>query len=136
MIQFYFLSIFLNGLSGYTLVRNADDDFAAPEAGFRLAIHNETFRFILGIATIITGLLKILSSVKGDIPVVGDSIPALAGFLSGFILVFEYYRNRSSLEPEHTDKIEQVLIHNKKWVGYFALAAALLHFLLPTVLFL
>jgi hypothetical protein len=135
MIQFYFLSIFLNGLSGYALARN-DEDAIVPDMGFRFSIHNETCRFILGAATIVTGLLKLLSSVKGDVPVVGDIIPALAGFLAGFILVFEYYRNRSTLEPEHTEKIEQVLIHNKKWVGYFALASAALHFLLPSVLFL
>jgi hypothetical protein len=136
MIQFYFLSILLNGLSGYILTRNTGDDSAVQEAGFHLSIRNETFRFILGAATIVTGLLKILSSVRGDVPVVGDIVPALAGLLSGFILVFEFYRGRSSLDPEHTDKIEQVLVHNKKWVGYFALAAAALHFLLPTVLFL
>jgi hypothetical protein len=136
MIQFYFLSILLNGLSGYTLIQNVDDDPVEPDTGFRFSIRNETFRLILGVATIITGLLKILSSTRGDVPVVGDLVPALAGFLAGFILVFEYYRSRSTLEPEHTDKIEQVLIHNKKWVGYFALAAAALHFFLPSVLFL
>jgi hypothetical protein len=136
MIQFYFLSILLNGLSGYVLVRNADEDAGALETGFRISIHNETFRFILGAATIVTGLLKILSALRGDVPVVGDIVPALAGFLAGFILMFEYYRSRSTLEPEHTEKIEQVLIHNKKWVGCFSLAAAALHFLLPSVLFL
>jgi hypothetical protein len=136
MMQFYFLSILLNGLSGYALTRNTDEEKSVLDAGFRLSIHNETCRFILGAATIVMGLLKILSSVRGDVPVVGDIIPALAGFLAGFILVFEFYRNRSTLEPEHTEKIEQVLIHNKKWVGYFALAAAVLHFFLPSVLFL
>jgi hypothetical protein len=136
MIQFYFLSILLNGLSGYALARDADDDAMALDTGFRFSLHNETCRFILGAATIVTGLLKILSSVRGDVPVVGDIVPALAGFLSGFVLVFEYYRSRSTLEPEHTEKLEQVLIHNKKWVGYFALVAAALHFLLPSVLFL
>jgi hypothetical protein len=136
MIQFYFLSILLNGLSGYALTRNTDEEDLVLDTGFRLSIHNETCRFVLGAATIVMGLLKILSSVRGDVPVVGDIVPALAGFLAGFILVFEYYRSRSTLEPEHTEKIEQVLIHNKKWVGYFALAAAALHFLLPSVLFL
>jgi hypothetical protein len=136
MIQFYFLSILLNGLSGYALTRNTDDDAVVLDTGFRLSLHNETCRFVLGAATIVTGLLKILSSIRGDVPVVGDLIPALAGFLSGFILVFEFYRNRSTLEPEHTEKIEQVLIHNKKWVGYFAMVAAALHFILPSVLFL
>jgi hypothetical protein len=138
MIQFYFLSILLNGLSGYALIGDSeeDDDAVSPEMGFRLSLQNEICRLILGAATIITGLLKILSSLKGDVPVVGDLVPALAGFLAGFVLVFEYYRGRSTLEPEHTEKIEQVLMHNKKWVGYFALAAAVLHFILPSVLFL
>jgi hypothetical protein len=136
MIQFYFLSILLNGLTGYVLTQNTDEDLAALDTGFRFSLRNETCRFVLGAATIITGLLKILSSIRGDVPVVGDLIPALAGFLAGFILVFEYYHSRSTLEPEHTEKIEQVLIHNKKWVGCFALAAAVLHFFLPSVLFL
>jgi hypothetical protein len=136
MLQFYFLSILLNGLTGYALIHNTDEDLAALDTEFRFSLHNETCRFILGAATIIVGLLKILSSIKGDVPVVGDLIPALAGFLGGFILVFEYYRNRSTLEPEHTEKIEQVLIHNKKWIGYFALMAAAFHFFLPSVLFL
>jgi hypothetical protein len=136
MIQFYFLSILLNGLSGYALTRNTDDDAIVLDAGFRFSLYNETCRLILGAATILMGLLKILSSLRGDVPVIGDIIPALASFLAGFILVFEYYRSRSTLEPEHTEKIEQVLIHNKKWVGYFAMAAAVLHFFLPSVLFL
>jgi hypothetical protein len=136
MIQFYFLSILLNGLSGYALASDTGDDAVVLDAGFRFSFHNETCRLILGAATILIGLLKILSSVQGDVPVIGDIVPALAGFLAGFVLVFEYYRNRSTLEPEHTEKIEQVLMHNKKWVGGFALAAAALHFLLPSVLFL
>jgi hypothetical protein len=136
MLQFYFLSILLNGLAGYALTQNTDEDLAALDTGFRVSLRNETCRLVLGAATIITGLLKILSAIRGDVPVVGDLIPALAGILGGFILVFEYYRGRSTLEPEHTEKIEQVLIHNKRWIGYFALAAAALHFLLPSVLFL
>ncbi|MDR1248034.1 MAG: hypothetical protein LBK63_01915 [Treponema sp.] len=136
MIQFYFLSILFNGLSGYALISASNEDVADPEMGFRLSLQNEICRLILGAATIITGLLKILSSLRGDVPVVGDLVPALAGFLAGFVLVFEYYRGRSTLEPEHTEKIEQVLMHNKKWIGYISLAAAALHFILPSVLFL
>jgi hypothetical protein len=136
MIQFYFLSILLNGLAGYVLITNPDDEDTGLDTGFRLSLKNETYRLILGILTIVIGFLKILSVVQGDIPVVGDLIPALAGFLAGFVLVFEYYRNRSTLEPEHTEKIEMLLIHNKKWIGFLALTAAGLHFLFPSVLFL
>jgi TctA family transporter len=138
MIQFYFLSIVLNALSGYVLSRDTGDVSIGDDAdtGFRLSLQNETSRLILGVLTIVMGLLKILSSFQGDLPIIGDFIPAVAGFFAGFSLVFEYYRSRSTLEPEHTDKIEHLLIHNKKWIGYFALAAAALHFLFPSVLFL
>jgi hypothetical protein len=140
MIQFYFLSIVLNALSGYVLTREGGDFTAGGDTGldtgFHLSLQNETSRLILGVLTIVVGLLKILSSVPGDLPVIGDLIPALAGFLAGFALVFEYYRGRSTLEPEHTDKIEHLLMHNKKWIGFIALAAAGLHFLFPSVLFL
>jgi hypothetical protein len=141
MIQFYFLSIVLNALSGYVLTREPTDggygaDESGLDTGFHVSLQNETSRLILGVLTIVVGLLKILSSVSGDLPVVGDLIPALAGFLAGFALVFEYYRSRTTLEPEHTDKIERLLIHNKKWIGYLALAVAGLHFLFPSVLFL
>ncbi|MDR2740234.1 MAG: hypothetical protein LBB68_10455 [Treponema sp.] len=136
MIQFYFLSILLNGLSGYVLITDSDDGDAGLDTGFRLSFKNETCRLILGILTIVIGFLKILSVVQGDVPVIGDLIPALAGFLAGFALVFEYYRSRSTLEPEHTEKIETLLVHNKKWIGLLALVAAGLHFLFPSVLFL
>ncbi|GHV78560.1 hypothetical protein AGMMS49944_03510 [Spirochaetia bacterium] len=137
MIQFYFLSIVLNALSGYVLTREPkDEEPDLDTVGFHWSLQNETTRLILGVLTIVVGLLKILSSVQGDLPVIGDLIPALAGFLAGFALVFSYYRSRSTLESEHTDKIEHLLMHNKKWVGFFALAAAGLHFLFPSVLFL
>jgi hypothetical protein len=140
MIQFYFLSIVLNALSGYVLTREGGDvtngEDTDVDTGFHLSLQNETSRLILGVLTIVVGLLKILSPVPGDLPIIGDLIPALVGFLAGFTLVFEYYRSRSTLEPEHTDKIERLLIHNKKWIGFIAMAAAGLHFLFPPVLFL
>jgi hypothetical protein len=136
MIQFYFLSILLNGLSGYVLITEPGDDDTGLDTGFRLSFKNETCCLILGILTIVIGFLKILSAVQGDVAVIGDLVPALTGFLAGFVLVFEYYRSRSTLEPEHTEKIEQLLIHNKKWIGFLALAVAGLHFLFPSVLFL
>ncbi|MDR1597252.1 MAG: hypothetical protein LBR99_06065 [Treponema sp.] len=136
MIQFYFLSILLNGLLGYILITNPGDEDTSLDTGFRFSLKNETCRLILGILTIVIGFLKVLSAVQGDVPVIGDLVPALAGFLAGFVLVFEYYRSRSTLEPEHTEKIEHLLMHNKKWIGFLALVSAGLHFLFPSVLFL
>jgi hypothetical protein len=139
MIQFYFLSIFFNALTGYILITGASGDGdagASLESDLGLSVHGETFRLILGILTMVTGLLKLLSSVQGDVPVIGDLIPALVGLFAGFILVFSFYRNRASLESEEAEKIEGFLLKNRKWVGFIAVAAAALHFMFPLVILL
>ena len=135
MLQFYFLSIVLNALAGYLLITADEDGVLEFKSGFSLK--DETFRLIVGILSILIGLLKILSVVKGDMPVIGDLLPALTGFLSGFILIVEYYRSRSSLDiSEQSEKIDRLLLKNKKIIGVAALIAAALHFLFPTVLLL
>jgi len=135
MLQFYFLSIALNALAGYILI--AGDDVGVLELKSSFSLKDETLRLVVGILSVITGLLKILSPIEGDIPVVGDLIPALTGLLSGFILIFEYYRQRSTLEvTKHTDRIDRILVSNKRIIGVIAIIAAVLHFLFPKVLLL
>jgi len=135
MLQFYFLSIALNALAGYILITG--NEFGVLEFKSSFSLKDETLRLVIGILSVVTGILKILSPVEGDIPVVGDLIPALAGLLAGFVLIFEYYRNRSSLETtEHTERIDRILISNKRIIGVLAIIAAALHFLFPKVLLL
>jgi hypothetical protein len=136
MIQFYFLSIVFNAIGGFCLLSEGKEEEAALETSLSIFTGNETFRLVLGVLSIVTGVLKILSSVPGDIPVLGDLFPALAGFLTGFILVFEYYRGRAGVESEGAEKLEGMLSKNRKWIGLVPMAAAVLHFLFPTVLFL
>jgi hypothetical protein len=132
MMQFYFLSIFFNALTGYVLVMGNRQE----EAGLGFSINNETFRLVLGILTMATGLLKLLSAVQGDIPVVGDLLPALVGLAAGSILIFGFYRERSSVKSEAIEKIEGFLTKNEKIIGFAALGAAVLHFMFPSVLLL
>jgi hypothetical protein len=137
MIQFYFLSILFNAVVGYLLaMEDRGTDTSSLEASFRFSVKNETFRLILGILTMLMGLLKILSSVQGDVPVIGDLIPALTGMASGFILAFDYYQGHSSLNEEKSEKLSRILGKNRRWIGFAAMASAALHFLFPSVLFL
>ncbi|GHV18214.1 hypothetical protein FACS189493_7240 [Spirochaetia bacterium] len=133
-MQFYFLSILFNAVSGYLLVNDTDQESGAAEGDIRLLMRNETFRLILGILTMLMGLLKLLSST--DLPVIGDLIPAVVGLVSGFILIFEYYRRHSTLEPEESEKLTVTLVKNRRWIGFIAIASAALHFLFPSVLLL
>ena len=134
MIQFYFLSIVLNATAGYILI-SKDESAIEFKSGFSLK--SETSKLVLGILSLVIGLMKLLSVYEGDVPVAGDLFPALAGFFSGFILIFEYYRSRSTIgNSENSVKIDRVLVANKKLIGMAALLSALLHFLFPKVLLL
>ncbi|MCL2232214.1 MAG: hypothetical protein FWB99_03965 [Treponema sp.] len=137
MLQFYFMSIVMNALAGYILVTGDKEDHEPLVFKSGLSFKDETFMLVVGILSVLTALMKILSSVEGDVPVIGDLFPALTGFLAGFILIFEYYRKRTSLETsDSTEKVDRLLIANKKIIGMAALAAAVLHFLFPRVLLL
>ncbi|MDR1618980.1 MAG: hypothetical protein LBS06_08070, partial [Treponema sp.] len=100
MIQFYFLSILFNLVSGYLLVTDRPEAEESVESSLKFPVNSGTLKLILGILTALTGLLKLLSSVEGDVPVAGDLLPALTGMVAGVVLVFSYYREQSTLETE------------------------------------
>lgn len=134
MLQFYFLSIALNVLAGYILF-TGDDDVLGFKS--RFSLKDETFKLIVGILSAITGLLKILSPIEGDVRIIGDLFPALTGLLCGFILILDYYHGSSSMVASgRLEKVDLLLLKNRKIIGIAALIAAVLHFLFPTVLLL
>jgi hypothetical protein len=136
MIQFYFLSILFNAAGGFVLFTNSGEGgTAAIEAEIHFSLQNETFRLILGILTALTGLLKLLSPVQGDIPVIGDLVPAAAGLVTGFILLFDYYQGRSFFE-EGDSRMKAIITVNRKWIGFASMVVAGLHFIFPHALLL
>jgi hypothetical protein len=136
MSQFYFLSILFNAFSGFVLFTDNGEGESSLEERLNIPVNNGTFRLVVGILTLITGLLKLLSSVHGDTPVVGDLVPALAGLVSGFILVFAYYDERAASDTGKFRVFGGAVLRHKKWAGLAAIAAAALHFLFPQALLL
>ncbi|MDR2048835.1 MAG: hypothetical protein LBP69_05220 [Treponema sp.] len=134
MLPFYFLTILFNAVLGYVLAFRQKE--VREENGFSLSFDNEVFRLVLGAASMFTGILKILSPVAGNIPVIGDLVPALANLLGGFILVFEYYRNRTTVHSEAVEKTGDMIEKNRKIAGFVSIGAAVLHFVFYSVLFL
>jgi hypothetical protein len=134
MLPFYFLTILFNAVSGYVLAFRREE--IREENGFSFSFDNEVFRLILGAVSIFTGILKVLSPVAGNIPVIGDLVPALANLVGGFILVFEYYRNRTTVRSEAVEKMGDIVEKNRKIAGFISLGAAVLHFVFYPVPFL
>ncbi|MDR0909275.1 MAG: hypothetical protein LBM77_05855 [Spirochaetaceae bacterium] len=128
MMQFYFLSVALNALTGFVLFK--DDG----ESGFVASLRNSSFRLVLGICTAIMGVLSILAAT--DIPVVGDLLPAFAGLAGGVSLIFEFYKSKTTVVSENTEKVQGIVEKYKKPLGIVCLATAIVHFIIPGVLFL
>jgi hypothetical protein len=172
MLQFYFLSIMLNLISGMILVYGKNlissgtekhtndeghflkelDDTASGEKkdnsrssvkntmttvfGENTIFDDKTFRLVLGILTMFVGLMKLLSVVHNDVPIIGDLLPAVAGLLGGFCLLVEFYRQNSTAELKLPDFIQRLFVEDRRYLGILCIVAAILHFVFPDVLLL
>ena len=144
MAQFYFLSVLLNILAGLILIfgKNLAEPLAEGEDDGESAItigsftlDNSGFRLIVGILCVFVALMKILSVFKGDVPVVGDLLPVLAGLISGASILLEYYIASSEDEPLSETPIAK-LLEWRKYIGIGCIAVAILHFVFPQIIFL
>ncbi|HUX50678.1 MAG TPA: hypothetical protein VMW73_07760 [Spirochaetia bacterium] len=137
MYQFYFLSIVLNLLAGIALAYDAIDEKFSLSVFFNRDIFNrQGFRLSLGIATSIVGFFKLLSVTAGNVPVVGDLLPALTGLILGGSLLALYYQERSTVSGPIIQSIDNIFLKNRTVFGILGIITAVLHFLFPSVLFL
>ena len=138
MVQLYFLSIVFNGFTGFLLMMGDSDDTGSIEGNIKFSPFNGGFRLILGILTMLTGMLKLLSPVENQIPILGDFLPAVAGIIAGFILIFGFYREHSTKVDKEgkLDRIGDIFLQYKKIAGIILLVVAGLHFLFPKAFFL
>lgn len=95
-----------------------------------------TFRLVVAILSGLVGILKLLSTIQNDVPVIGDLIPALAGLAACFALLVEYYIQKSTTEVKLPSVLNTVFISGRKYLGIFCIIAGVLHFIFPRVLFL
>ena len=134
MLQLYFLSILCNGLAGFLFLYG--DAFEGKSVESKSSYFNGGFRLIVGIVTAVTGLLKLLAPVR--VPILGDLLPAAAGLVAGFMLVYGFYREQGSGDDDggNVDRIGGLFLKQKKPIGIACIAIAALHFLFPYALFL
>jgi len=142
------MSILFNALAGYILVLGNND---IETEGWSFSLNNQKIRLGIGILAFTTGILKILSPVTENIPVVGDLFPALAGLAGGCILILEYFPGKTAAnsagftddfgdDPPPARGIKRLIsalaIKHKKIIGIFCLITAPLHLVFYPVIFL
>lgn len=136
MIQFYFLSVLLNVMGGYALMIHDAQEKGTKFDGVKNFLKDMTVRLVLGVLSVIVGFFKLLTVMRGDIPIVGDFLPAIAGLVSGFSLLLEFYRGNSNVTTDTLEKMERVFTANRRIVGTAAMIIGVVHFLFASVLFL
>jgi hypothetical protein len=132
VIQVYFLSILCNALSGFVLFSGGPETGDVSKDLFK----NTSFRLILGVVTTVVGLLKLLSVVPGNYPVVGDIAPAIGGLAAGAALIHEFYKKHATVTSPSAEKVSAFVDLHQKIIAGISVATAILHFLFPTALFL
>lgn len=162
MLQFYFMSVLLNVLTGLVLVYATDflkenfqnkpyssdgDDFMFDSAPAESSSSDDeklfgasflddmTFRFVLGLLTTFLGLVKLFVSMNMAYAVLDDFFPAMAGILGGIIILLEFITVRRD-DIELPDVLLNLCVSGRKFVGFFCIGAGILHFILPRVILL
>ena len=137
MYQIYLLSILTMLLAGVTLAFERLDERIKIGAFFSETLFKSLgFKLGLGIATLLVGIFQFLTVAPGDVKVVGDLIPAIAGIIGGGVLVVQYYQEKSTVESRLIETIDRIFVRNAPNIGVLLLVVAILHFLFHRVLFL
>ena len=153
MLQFYFLSILLNLVTGLILfcekepVQDSlfDDDLDLSDKASESAASNnpilgfmesKNFKLVLGVLSVLVGLMKLLSVVQNDVPVIGDLFPAVAGLVGGFCILLQFYMETNSIDYVPNGLLQTIFVDNRRTIGSCCLVVATIHFIFPKVLFM
>jgi hypothetical protein len=134
MMQFYFLSVFVNLLAALVLSGEYLGSKMKNLEPLMTALSVRGARLGVGIAAFLVGFLKLL--IPQDVPVVGDLLPALGGMAMGAALFFEYMKERGDKTEEEMSSLEKLAVGYKVPLGLAGGIISVLHFLLPRFLFL
>lgn len=153
MLQFYFLSILLNLVTGLVLFcqkdRSHDDLFGQDDFGLSAEsadspygnpildfMESKNFKLVLGVLSVLVGLMKLLSVVQNDVPVVGDLLPAVAGLVGGGCILLQFYMETNSIDYVPNSLLQRLFVDSRRTIGICCLVVATLHFVFPRAIFL
>lgn len=134
-------------------VKNPDDDISFLDTDYRGVklphqkktvnamfaknsfLNDKLFQLVLGILTIFVAVIKFLSPING-LPFVGDLVPSIAGLLGGAAILLEYYVEKGSADLELPPFFQMIFVDYQKYIGIGCMVVAVIHFIVPKVLFL
>ena len=132
MAQFYLLSVLTTITAGLTLAGDFLGEKIAFLAGLGKLRENRRAQTVLGIVSIVVGVVKLIVLSPGEhVPVVGDILPALSGIALGAIVLIEAHRLRVEGRSEPLERLSKTVLTYRVPVGITGAVIGLLHFLVP-----
>ncbi len=133
MVQFYALSVFANIFIGILLSSGPGQESRTVLTRIKVILEDKGAKFILGLISFIIGFFKILTPTSGDVPVIGDILPAISGMVLGGVLLLDFFKASSDAKPAVVEKIDNIILPNKRYLGMAGILAGILHFLMPGI---
>jgi hypothetical protein len=138
MLQFYFLSVAANFLSGTALSADWMSEKFHSLAPILGALSARRARMIIGLGALMVGLGTLFVPAAGPL-ILGDLFPSAVGVAVGIALLFEVIRQEAFFpgeQPAREDRAGKAPRAYRSALGVLAYAAAILHFFLPERLFI
>jgi len=136
MAQLYLLSVVANIVAGLALSADYLGERVAFLSGWGKVRESRSMAVTVGAVALIVGVLKLIVRSPGEtVVIVGDLLPALGGIGLGLILLGESMR-KGVAEKTGVDKVTDVVLTYRVPVGIAGIVLGLLHFLLPSALFI
>lgn len=129
---------FLDELETERLEKEKEENFENSFLGNLFApvfslIKDNILKIVIGIVSIFVGFIKLFYTVQNDIALVGDFLPATAGIFGGAFIVLQHFDEKSEYGLTFPEFFENIFYNGKKYLGFFCIAAGVLHFIFPRV---
>lgn len=136
MLQIYFLTVLTNIIAGLTI---AAPFLSTKIEGFQQItekMENRNYRVILGSVTLITGLFALLNHSTVSMAILGDLIPAITAMAMGLVLIVFYFFSDDEDTSKIVKSIKEVSEKYGNILGITGIIVGIIHFIIPTALFL
>lgn len=137
MAQFYLLSVLSLLLAGSLAASGFLTERMASLAALSDLAERRSVAMTVGVLALAVGILKFFLRAPGDgVAVVGDLLPALAGIVTGGVLLLAQSQRPGERDPELPRSQTQMLVEYRNPIGLVGLLVGLLHFLFPATVIL
>lgn len=135
MFQLYLLTVLTTVLAGLALATGFLTERFERFSEYTDFMSNSTYRIVLAIVSLLIGFINLFPNYSGDIPVLGDLFPSVAGITTGILLLTEYLSSRKSEDESKTvelaEKVEKFSGPYLTIVGIASVVIGILHAILP-----